>query len=345
MVDVWRIAENSDDKGRLRGKDFIDGSFISAGWSIKSEKDRSSINDFSGYLDALKNEENGNLKFGKSYGPFISGFIPENQKRSSYFVKPGDYVWMLDHGLKEIDSDQWYLAKMGSVLKVEFDSAEEHNHYHKDDAARITVQEWKKIPGTALPGYIEEPSMRGFTLRRLTANSDAEMVRDITRHYFNNQNQAYSIKLGEITASEYLGLLGYSGLEDLLYYYLHFREDLKYEIIPSTNKQSKRKYEFELRGSKNGGTKIAVQVKNGGGTDLSLTNYLEDLKQKFDEIWLITRDGKIMDENKRDIGAKFIRLTKTGIIEKIDLEELFEFAKNPDNRWLLPEYMTQWIID
>lgn len=132
-------------------------------------------------------------------------------------------------------------------------------------------------------------------------------------------------------------------MEDLLFFWLH--DQYGYQIIPSTNKKNTKKYEFEMRQKTN--KKIVLQVKNGGGINLIVENYLS-LLDHFNEVWLFTRDGDIVgkDELISSFGKYFVQLYGTKCnysIKKFPTNNLVEFAKNPKNNWLLPEQMSMWV--
>lgn len=355
MTDVWRIAETKTLKGMARGQDFLDGMFISAGWSIDDEDVRNGIKTFEDYVKAIYAEVYEKTKLSKldsrhAYAPFISGIMSESERPTQYFVKPGDYIWMLHHGDKATGrNEQWYVTRVTEEYHFKFDASPSAKYgTGNDDAARLMVERWQSVSDAPLPGHIEAPLMRGFTLRRLTTNEDAKQVLDISEHYFNNPEKAFELNLDQLTAEEYLGYLGSTGLEDLFYYYVHFRDDLQYEIIPSTDKESTPTYEYAMVSKQYVERKIGVQVKNGGNVDLFISDYAGDLVADYAEVWLITRNGRIFYKrdkkikNRGLVESNFIRVNKDGIIESHSLDELFDFTKKQENRWLLPIYMQKW---
>ncbi len=129
-------------------------------------------------------------------------------------------------------------------------------------------------------------------------------------------------------------------MEDLIYAYLH--KNNGYEIIPSTNKRNTVKYEFLMKDVKN--RRLTLQVKNGGDVNLNVENYLQDLKRDYDEIWLFTRTGKIIQSDDGGNMGVLCKLDRSGRLTPVaDTTRLVDFVLNGCNRWRLPSSIVDWL--
>lgn len=117
-----------------------------------------------------------------------------------------------------------------------------------------------------------------------------------------------------------------SDAEDLLCFWLYQKDG--YIVIPSTNKLSTQLYECVLLDTSNG-KKAYIQVKKGS-EQIDVQNYIELSLQG--EVFLLQTKGEY---NNKDKGNNKIHCV--GPIE------LFDFAKENNNRTILSQSINRWV--
>lgn len=323
MVEVWKMNSRQDnDAERTRLDYFISKSAVGPGWGFKDEepnsKELNTLPKYKKYFIKIETEKSTQKKWNRNAPHFIFEKI-----------HPGDYIWVFNH-----NKNSWFLGKVGSNAHFIWDI-----EANKDIEAQPQLRDisWKEIgKDSKLHGHISAKRGQGTFARYVR---DKEVVLEVTKYLYDH-NSLTGLK---ISTNNFLSYIGYDGMEDLLFFWLH--DQYGYQIVPSTNKKNTKKYEFEMRQKAN--KKIVLQVKNGGGIDLIAEKYL-GLLDHFNEIWLFTRDGNIMVKDKliSSFGKYFVRLYGTKYnynFEKFLTNNLVEFAKDPKNRWLLPEQISMWV--
>ena len=127
----------------------------------------------------------------------------------------------------------------------------------------------------------------------------------------------------------YTFALNYMNLEDLVYLYI-LEKNKDYQLLPSTCKVSKEKYEMDLINSEGG--MITCQVKNDASIEY------EDYKDedKFDKIYLFSGIEEYNnDEVKKRLEKEDKEDISDGKIVIIRKENLFNFFKNKKNAQFL----------
>lgn len=212
-------------------------------------------------------------------------------------MQVGDLCWV------QVKGDDYRLGKIKSDIL-----------YHKDpNNPRIGLRRkciWKKINFDYIPGKV----ISCFCGRTGTL----QKINDISYDYC---NWLYEDKQNNVKIQDIKSLLHYDDLEDLLGLYL---QDKGYYILPSTNKQSTKLIEYELRDKK--GNKACVQCKIGNSTvDDELFN---DERFKDHTIFIST-----ISDNNYDIKGKNVKT--------IEIDELLSFAKTHFD--ILPERIKNYI--
>lgn len=333
---VWRLNINKNSAGKANY--LIKKKVISVGWSFeddyhaKHNKELDKVISPEDFINKVKSDKACLKEFGngwwnkkrkwsaQSFQPFVNGSIHE-----------GDYVWLFNP-----EDDNYYLGRINDPT-IHLVQTDETIRY--DVGTQIKVTDFHKV-GTAdtMPGYLTTT----HTYRVLRPiNSD--YAQEFSEHIWNNNISDFKLSL-----DSFLGYIGYSGVEDLIYAYLHSK--YKYEIIPSTNKKSTPTFEFIMKDKDN--EKITLQAKNGAHKDLKVSDYKQYLNA-YKIIYLFTRNGKLIPEkdtkvvNDTNDCTGLHKLTKDAkgkyILEKIATnKELSKFACDPENKWLLPDIITTW---
>ena len=248
------------------------------------------ISDFEKYKNEILNSDNIDINRGLEYSLQYIEAINEN-----------DYVWT------QLDGRKYLLGKVKG--KIFFDN----ERYRIGPCLNVT--DWKLIDFDLVPGKIISCLVSfGPTLQVLSVDNTFEKYCEWL--YTGNKDDILHI-------DNIKSLLHYDDLEDLLGLYL--QDKYEYYIIPSTNKQSTKLIEYELRDKS--GNKACVQCKIGN-SKVKIKDIRDVFPKNEYKIFICTLcefKDSYWDEN----------------IEKIPVEELIDWAKN--HTFLLPERIKQYL--
>ncbi len=212
-------------------------------------------------------------------------------------MQVGDFCWV------QVNAYDYRLGKIKSDIL-----------YHQDpNNSRIGLRRkciWKKIDFNDIPGKV----ISCFCGRTGT-------LQKINKISYDYCNWLYENKQNNLKIQDVKSLLHYDDLEDILGLYL---QNKGYYILPSTNKQSTKLIEYELRDKK--GNKACVQCKIGNSTvDNKLFN-----EEKFKDYTIFI--STISDDNYNIKGEN---------VKTIKINKLLSFAKTHFN--ILPERIKNYI--
>lgn len=177
------------------------------------------------------------------------------------------------------------------------------------------VEHWKKIEFNDVPGKVISSFVGiGTTLQRIRVDNN---FKEYCKWLY--EDKTYQLNKSFF---DYRALLHSDDLEDLLGLYL--QKELKYYIIPSTNKQGTKLIEYEL--VRDDGTKACVQCKIGNSkVDDTIFQEFKD----YDKIYITTMNDESYDR-------------KGSNVQTIRLKTLEEWAMN--NKEILPQRIQNYIF-
>lgn len=330
LIRTWFIKGRGkvNDTTVISSQYFIKNNCISAGWGIDS------VNNFYDY---------------KTKWMEIPYVISERKKWGNQgihhlfeSVKKGDFVWTRLDGI-------YYVAVIPDdpVNLFYRDDSKEAREY--DCQIQLRNINWVKV-GTEekVPGSVSAFTMNRNSLVKVdnqevkyTIDSNHTLTSFISSTYLSSNN----IKKEFSNRKLILNLLGSSGLEDIIALWLF--DKYKYVVIPSTNKISTQKYEFVMFDGGNwpdySNKRIYIQTKNGDN-DLNVSDYLELIDNDNDEVWLVSRLGKIKLLDDSENIDTIIRISgKKYEITKYKIDEIVEFIFDERNKNIIPDFIKKCI--
>ena len=362
MSKVWRLHTKPkvSVKNKLETKvanELIKRKIVAIGWTLREdiyneltdvEKNRLEANeklikyDFKKYKEIIEEDSYMTIK-GKKKN-FFNGKVNANLIRLNNLEKD-DLIWIRSKGkyyLGRVTEKSHYLyayrdsQKNSDILKLGI-----NNQFTDIDWCEVGSE--SDIPGRILIAFYQKGTL---------IEIDEESALNISQIIYNKKDKYYEIDNKILNNKEnFYGLLSPYDCEDLLYFYLYYKN--KYIAIPSTNKTSTQNYEFEMINHENRNEKIYIQVKNGysKGSDL----YLEDYQKLDGKVYLLTTAGNIYETKtkkkllqiafKQNYEFEEIGSTKNNNkIYAINPEALYEFAKEAykNETILMPKSILQW---
>ena len=305
MSSVWRLQLNTD--GGKIAQYCLDNNIAALGWSLREidQKKRGSVKDnFQTYYTLAK----------KAYGNFNS------VRRMAEDVRAGDLIWI------RTGDGQYYVGRVEENSKWFFNADDEAKDI--DAANQLSNIFWKKVSENAdessVPGAVATAFIRGFALQRIRKPG----VGIYSQLLYNTLSgkMIYPNRGLKLTQDTFYSLLQPEDAEDLLCMWLY--KEKGYICIPSTNKKSTPNYECVLIDPNPGSKKhIYIQVKKGNRDLLDAKDY----RNLNGEVYLLNTEGHVSN-----IGA-------VQNVYAVDPKELFEFAFDTKNNYLLPESIQAWV--
>ncbi len=198
----------------------------------------------------------------------------------------------------------------------------------------VKVEKWIPIEAKEMPGDIvgRFSQRRHPTIQRV--GEGALRLKLLLIKIFQEKENSNDIIIPKdmkiiLNKHNYTFALNYMNLEDLVYLYI-LEKNKDYQLLPSTCKVSKEKYEMDLINSEGG--MITCQVKNDASIEY------EDYKDedKFDKIYLFSGIEEYNnDEVKKRLEKEDKEDISDGKIVIIRKENLFNFFKNKKNAQFL----------
>lgn len=265
----------------------INKNLMAMGWPLDN------VDNVEGYLDKILKCKK-YFKEGKPEGGLLRTLNTIKK------VEKDDFIWA------QKDGRNYLLGKVKSDLCIDKENP-------RLGLAREC--EWKEINFDDVPGKVISCfSGRGCTLQKIRKE-------DISEEYC---KWLYNGKKDKVRIKDWKNLLHYDDLEDLLGLYL--QDKLKWFVLPSTNKQSTKLIEYELRNKK--GEKACVQCKIGNS---------EINSEKEDNIFEIFNNYHIFIVTITDKNYD----NKGNNVKTIQIDKLWKWARNNQN--LLPERIKNYV--
>lgn len=216
-------------------------------------------------------------------------------------IQLNDLVWT------QQDGRTYLLGKIKSDIYID--------NNQPDMGPVRSVEQWKKIEFDDVPGKIISSFVGiGTTLQRIRVDNN---FKEYCKWLY--EDKTYQLNKSFF---DYRALLHSDDLEDLLGLYL--QKELKYYIIPSTNKQGTKLIEYEL--VRDDGTKACVQCKIGNSkVDDTIFQEFKD----YNKIYITTMNDESYDRNGSNV-------------QTIRLKTLEEWAMN--NKEILPQRIQNYIF-
>ncbi|MCC4394864.1 hypothetical protein LMC00_02710 [Limosilactobacillus reuteri] len=338
---VWMLTiklgdkEETREKAKEKAKYFRKKRTVSAGWSCGTYLKDENYNET---FDADTFLKMAKIDFEKTAPDNKKGKWEDKKWRSAQsfqvlvrkdekhlHLKKDDYVWFFDH--------YEYKYYLGKVIDDTFKLVLNSDTVRLDVGTQLEKVEFIEAgsPDEILSFITVKSAGRNQkTFMRINDTSASDYSEYLWKKY-HHQKTDFKLK----TPDAFLSSMGYDALEDLIFAYLSDKKG--YTIIPSTNKISTFKFEFIMKDEDN--HKYTLQVKNGGEIPLYVKDYEKNLDE-FQEIYLFTRNGKVIDKdgNPHDGLCKLSENNGEIILDEYASQEaLVNFAINKDNYWRLPD--------
>lgn len=303
---VWRLQVNT---GGANIADYCIRNHVAAmGWSLAGipENEIDSIQSFDDY-DKLAES---------TYKNYSS------VERLYYKVEENDIIWM-----RSSSEGKYYFGRVKADSKWRFNK----DAISIDAANQLTEIDWYPASDMAdedsVPGAVATSFIMGSTLQRIKKPGVEAYSRLLFNKVHDMSRDPYMYPNPDLALEKanFYSLLQPEDVEDLLALWLYKRKG--YVCIPSTNKISTPKYECVLVDPSDTNRKhVYIQVKKGK-VNLDTDDYCE-LKG---ETYLLTTEGTVINDGKHPQ------------VQKVDPEDIFQFAINPENAHIIPENVLYWV--
>lgn len=208
---------------------------------------------------------------------------------------------------------------------------------------------WIKVPETEMPGDIvgRFSQRRHPTIQRVGEGSlrfKLLLIKIFQKLQKKENSNDINIEEIILNKNNFTSALNYMNLEDLVYLYIKSKND-DYQLLPSTCKVSKQKYEMDLINPER--ELITCQVKNNAPIEY---NEYESEEEDFKKIYLFSgredyKNEEIKkrleeDKDKEDISIPIGKENEEKEIIIIRKENLFKFFKDNDEH---TQILKKWI--
>lgn len=267
-------------------------SVFGVGWKVDNGRTGMSWNS---YEKKAQECYRGNIKTWKRHMDFLC-------KR----LATGDFVWIRDKHA------QFYLG----VIEGPWEYVD-HEENVAADLVNVRRCKWKPFGITAAPGSVQEA--RGLFRCIIDSENYEPVLNYSTLLYYGALSGNRSLLTGD--GGTLFTWLSPSACEDFVGLYL--QSERGYSMIPTTCKQSTKRFEFSLI-HRDTGEEAAVQVKKGRSCNLNLESYKNDAFQVF----VFVHGGKY-------------RGVKPENVEIVSASDLIGFAQR--KRTILPPTIRVWV--
>lgn len=309
MCTIWRLQTKTGgepDKEQHIGEYCYNNKLIAMGWNLVDKK----IPQYD--RESIREDFDKYLEYARAY----SGKGIYSVRRLKEDVKENDLVWMRIRGI-------YYIGRICEGSRWFFDASSNATEY--DASNQRDKIEWHKAGDEGdVPGVIITAFIQGTAFQRINAEG-AKMFSCALYNKLSGKEHYTNLR-HQMKMDTFYDYLSPSDAEDLLCFWLYQKEG--YIVIPSTNKLATQLYECVLLDTSNG-KKAFIQVKMGSNR-IDVQDYLKLSDQG--EVFLL--QTKEFYDNK-DKGNKKIHCVKP--------KELFDFAKNKNNRNMLSSSINNWV--